>query len=208
MTDLFPRTFETERLRFERLHPETLDALELYPFAAVEDGIEDATQYMTWDPHAHPKETIEFVRSVGDANDANDGGTYALYPKDGERGAGEFAGNAGMHPDWDARTVTLGIWLRKPFWGRGYSGERADAFVELAFDRLDAELVAVVAAHGNDRSRRAIGKYVDRWGGSHEGRFRHLHAQGDGPRDSHRYAITRADYETADVDVDLAVADE
>jgi ribosomal-protein-alanine N-acetyltransferase len=208
VTDLFPRTFETERLRFERIHPETLDALDVYPFASTEDGIEDATQYMTWDPHAHPKETLEFVRGVGDANDASDGGTYALYPTDGERGAGEFAGNAGMHPDWGTRTVTLGIWLRKPFWGRGYSGERADAFVELAFDRLDAELVAVVAAHDNDRSRRAIEKYVDRWGGSHEGRFRRLHTQDGGPRDSHRYAITRADYETAAVDVDLAVVDE
>ena len=37
--------------------------------------------------------------------------------------------------DWNRRTATLGTWLRKPFWGQGYSGERAARMLELAFDR-------------------------------------------------------------------------
>jgi RimJ/RimL family protein N-acetyltransferase len=225
VTDLFPRVFETDRLRFERIDPGTVDALDVYPYVSSEDGIEDATQHMTWEPHAHPKETFEFLQTVSAANGAATDGTYALYPKDGEGGprearrapdgrAGEgretggYAGHAGLHPDWETRTVVFGIWLRKPFWGRGYSGERADAFVELAFDRLDVELAAITVDDDNDRSKRAIGKYVDRWGGQHDGYFRNITVGGDAPRGSHRYTITRADYDAADVDVSLDVVDE
>jgi ribosomal-protein-alanine N-acetyltransferase len=208
MTDLFPRVFETERLRFERIHPETLDAHDVYPYVSSEDGIEDATQYMTWDPHSHPKETMEFVRGVGDANDAADGGTYAMYPTGGEPRAGEYAGNAGMHARWETNTLGFGIWLRKPFWGRGYSGERADAFVDLAFDRLDVDQVAVAVVDENERSKRAIEKYVDRWGGSHDGYFRHLQSHGGEPASVHDYSIHRRDYESADVDVTLDVVED
>lgn len=208
MTELFPRVFETERLRFERIHPETLDARELYPYVSSESGIADATRFMTWDPHPHPKETMEYVQHVGDANDAAESGNYSLYPTEGEPDAGEFAGNAGLGVDWDCRTAELGIWLRKPFWGRGYSGERADAFVELAFARLDLELVAVTVVDENDRSISAIEKYVDRWGGSHDGHFRHLRPHGDDPASLHRYTISRADYDAADVDVALDVLEE
>jgi|AntDeeMetagen285_2_1112576.scaffolds.fasta_scaffold04067_3 RimJ/RimL family protein N-acetyltransferase len=222
MTDLFPETFETERLRFERIHPETLDARELYPYVSSEAGIADATQYMTWEPHAHPKETMEYVQHVGEANDAAEAGNYALYPKaetrrasnsragDGrgtaeESGSGEFAGNAGLSPDWDRRTAELGIWLRKSFWGRGYSGERADAFVELAFTRLGLDAVVVTVVDDNDRSVRAIEKYVERWGGQHDGHFRNLRPHGDDPVNLHQYSITRDDYDVADVDVTLDV---
>lgn len=207
MTDLFPETFETERLRFERISPETLDAKSLYPYVSSESGIADPTQYMTWDPHSHPGETMEYVQAVGEGNDAAETGNYALHPKDDESGCGEFAGNAGIGPDWDRRSAELGIWLRKPFWGRGYSGERADAFVELAFERLDLETVVVTVVDENDRSVRAIEKYVDRWGGSRDGYFRHLGMHGDGPASLHQYSITRDDYETADVDVDLIVVE-
>jgi RimJ/RimL family protein N-acetyltransferase len=208
MTALFPRVFETERLRFERIHPETLDARELYPYVREDSGIADATRFMTWDPHQHPKETMEYVQYTGEANDAAASGNYAVYPKRGEDGAGEFAGNAGLGADWERRSAELGIWLRKPFWGRGYSGERADAFVELAFDRLGLEVVTVTVVDDNDRSIRAIGKYVERWGGQHDGYFRHLRPHGDDPASLHRYTITRADYDAADVNVDLSIVDD
>ncbi|WP_323675684.1 GNAT family protein [Halorubellus sp. PRR65] len=208
MTELFPRVFETERLRFERIDPGTVDALDVYPYVSSEDGIEDATRYMTWEPHGHPKETFEFLRAVAAANDAATDGTYALYPKAGEPRAGAYAGHAGLHPDWENGTVTFGVWLRKPFWGRGYSGERADAFVELAFDRLDVELAAITVDDDNDRSKRAIEKYVNRWGGQHDGYFRNITVAGGTPRDSHRYTIARADYDAADVDVALTVVEE
>lgn len=93
--------------------------------------------------------------------------------------------------DWNRRTATLGTWLRKPFWGQGYSGERAARMLELAFDRLDLELVAVTHDPENDNSRRAIEKYVDRFGGRKEGRIRNDVVIDGQPHESIRYSIAR-----------------
>ncbi|WP_435333554.1 GNAT family N-acetyltransferase [Haloarchaeobius sp. TZWWS8] len=204
---LFPRTIETERLRFERAGPESVDALEVYPYYSSEDGIEDATRFMTWEPHSHPKETWEFIDHVGDAASAGESVAYAIYPKDGEQGAGEFAGTAGLHPNWDRRSTSFGIWLRKPFWGRGYSGERADAFVQVAFDRLGLEFVSVSVVDENTRSKRAIEKYVERWGGQHDGYFRNLQTHGDEPASVHRFTISRSQYESSEVDAAVSFHD-
>jgi ribosomal-protein-alanine N-acetyltransferase len=212
VTDLFPRVVRTERLRFERFRPSLLDALDrdaLYRYYATEDGIEDATAMMTWSPHAHPRETVE---TMGMLADAEGEAVYAVFPREdldadqdpegvdpSALDAADFAGTAGIHPDWERRLSGFGMWLRKPYWGRGYSGERADAFVELAFDRLDVEAVAVETYPSNEQSRRAIEKYVDRWGGSFQGAFRHLKAT-DGPQDVRRYVVDRADYDAATAD--------
>ncbi|WP_435359250.1 GNAT family N-acetyltransferase [Haloarchaeobius sp. DFWS5] len=208
MPDLFPAEIETERLRFERVSPDTLDAHEVYPYYSTEDGIEEATRYMTWEPHQHPKETFEFVQHMGEAAAKAEGAVYAVYPKAGEDGAGELAGTAGFHPNWEKRSTTFGIWLRKRFWGRGYSGERADAFVPIAFDRLDFDLVAVAVVDENTRSKRAIEKYVDSWGGQHDGYFRNLQVHGDRPVGVHRFTIAREQYEAAVAggrDIEVAV---
>jgi RimJ/RimL family protein N-acetyltransferase len=109
----------------------------------------------------------------------------------------ELAGTTNLDFDWDRRSAELGIWLRKPFWGRGYSGERAAALLELAFDRLDLELVGASHRAGNDRSRRAIGKYVERFGGQHDGVLRDFFPRDGEIGDLHRYVITREQYRSA-----------
>lgn len=53
-----------------------------------------------------------------------------IQPKEGEPNAGEIAGSGGLILDWETKTGYPAIWLRKPFWSRGYSGERADAMIE------------------------------------------------------------------------------
>jgi RimJ/RimL family protein N-acetyltransferase len=176
----FPRTIETERLRLDRLD-EATSALELYEHVkAGAPDIEDVTEYLTWGPHETPNETREFLERVTERWVNGESAEYAIVPREGEPGAGEFAGVGGMFLDWGRRTGTFGLWLRKPFWGRGYSAERATAFLALAFDRLDLDLVAVTHTVENDRSRQAIEKYVDRFGGRREGRFRSFETDPDG----------------------------
>jgi ribosomal-protein-alanine N-acetyltransferase len=212
VTDLFPRVVRTERLRFERFRPALLDALDreaLYHYYGSEDGVEDATAMMTWEPHSHLRETVE---TMGMLADVDGEAVYAVFPRDelddGQDPGGvdasaldatAFAGTAGIHPDWDRRLAGFGMWLRKPYWGRGYSGERADAFVPLVFERLDLDAVAVETYPANEQSRAAIEKYVDRWGGQFQGTFRAFKAV-DGPQTVRRYVVDRADYEGADVD--------
>lgn len=196
---MFPVVIETDRLRLERVSGERLDPFEMYEHAREgAPTVDEETEYLSWDPHATPGETFEFVERAEERWADREAAVYAVRPREPEDGAGEFAGTTELSVDWERRLGTLGVWLRKPFWGRGYSGERAAALLALAFERLDLELVAVEHLVGNENSRRAIEKYVEAHGGRHEGRLRNWHAGGDRPRDAHRYSVTRAEYHEAD----------
>lgn len=203
---LFPREMQSDRLRYRYVHPEAdhVDVREWYDYHREDaPGIEAATRYLTWDPHATPKETREFVERCGERFDDGEGVTYALYPRADERNeppddAGEFAGTAGLGIEWDRRVGKLGIWLREPFWGRGYSGERAARLMKLAFDGLDLEVVAVEHAVENEKSRRAVERYVERFGGRREGTVRNGVASEDGDVwDTVRYSVSRAEWRDA-----------
>ena len=195
MTALFPKTIVTDRLRLELVHPDTVDPFELYEHAGKGPDIDEITEYLTWDPHRTPKDSLDFIEHIGGRYDDAEGASYVIRPRDGESGAGDFAGDAGFGVDWDRRSMELGTWLRKPFWGRGYSGERAAAMMELAFDRLDLELVAVTAHVDNDQSNRAITKYVEAHGGRREGLLRNWQVLDGQPDDFYRYSVAREEWE-------------
>jgi len=206
MSDLFPERIETERLVLEPATTETVDPLALYEHTS-EDAphIDEITEHVTWDPHETPKETAAFLELVTDERAEGEGATYVIRPRPGEDGAGELAGLTGIGVDWDAKTATFGAWLRKPFWGRGYSGERAAALMDVAFDRLDLEAVVVCVHEGNEKSRKAVSRYVDAHGGRREGLLRNFEVNMDGSvADVHRFTVTAAEYRAATADGESA----
>lgn len=195
MADLFPERIETERLVLTPVHE--LDPIRYYEICSS-DGMDDVTEYVPWTPHDHPKETEEFLESRREAWDDGGSADYVIRPQDGEDGAGEIAGTCGLGIDWDRQVGTLGLWLRKRFWGRGYSGERAAALMAVAFDHLDLEVVAVTHQAGNEKSRRAIEKYIEAHGGRHEGLLRNYEPADlttGGAVDAHRYTVTQEEFE-------------
>jgi RimJ/RimL family protein N-acetyltransferase len=198
--ELFPSRVVTDRLVFEPLH-ESVDLDEFYRICSgrADDGdFTDVTRHVTWSPHEHPKETREFLDTVAERFETGDGGEYAIRPREGEDGAGEIAGVTGIGADWDRRLATFGTWLRRPFWGRGYSGERAAAFLEVAVEHLDLAVVEVSHEPANEQSRRAIEKYVEAHGGRREGRLRNYTAGRDGRiTDQVRYTVAREEYRRA-----------
>ena len=196
---MFPERILTDRLRFDR-HDAAVDALDLYERAGDgrSDTIDEECEFLSWRPHRHPKESHDTLGTFREQWEERETATYAVFPREGEDGAGAFAGNTGLGVDWDRRTGTLGIWLRKPFWGRGYSGERALALAELAFRRLDLDLLAVEAMPENGKSVRAIEKYVDRIGGRREGRLRNQVVPADGePQDLFRFSVSQDEWRDA-----------
>lgn len=191
---LFPTELESDRLRYEYLHPDAFDPMELYQYVSADaPHIDEITEYVTWDPYENPKEAFDWVENRGEAFESGEGVTYVIRPKDGDR-AGEFAGLTGLSVDWDCKRGGLGIWLRKPFWGRGYSGERAGRLLELAFDRLDLEIVTVSHDPENEQSKKAIQAYVDQYGGRKEGRLRNEIVMNGAPRDAVRYTISAEEW--------------
>ncbi|UPM43205.1 GNAT family N-acetyltransferase [Halocatena salina] len=191
---MFPETIETDRLVLDRLTMEHL--FECYEHASVDaPHIEEITRHLNWSPHRSLNETRTFIERQQEVWEDGEGATYVVYPQETEANAGEFGGTTGLGIDWKRRVGTLGLWLRKPLWGRGYSGERADALLELAFERLDLDLVTVSHHPDNDSSQRAIRKYVEAHGGRREGQLRnHLATQDGTVMDVVRYSIAQSEY--------------
>ncbi len=196
MTDLFPREIRTDRLRFVPLDHDSVDGIDLYEIHRS-PTMAETMRNLSQDPRETLRETWDALDHAETAWDDGNHAEYAVFPRDGEDGAGEFAGVAGLMPQWDRRVVYFGLWLRKPFWGRGYSGERAAAMMRVCFDTLDADLVSAGYVPGNEQSKRAIEKYVDRFGGQYDGHFRNWIPGDDGARDLHTYSVGREQWADA-----------
>ena len=196
MTDLFPDRIETERLVLEALTTHSMDVLELYELVRTgAPHIDEVTEYLTWSPHETPNETREFLQTVTEQREAGEQATYVVRPRDEDS---EIAGLTGMSVDWDRRTTTFGMWLRKPYWGRGYSGERAAALMDVAFERLDLDTVVVTVHRGNEKSKSAVSEYVEAHGGRREGLLRNFETdQDDTVHDVHRYSVAATEYRDA-----------
>lgn len=209
---VFPERVETERLRLDRLTRDRLHPLDGYEVwgASRSPTIEEETRYTLFEPHETPNDSREFLAEAASAFDDAEAATYAVLPTTDDPGDADveprvdglpFAGTAGLHVEWDRRRADLGIHLRRPFWGRGYSGERAAALLDLAFDRLDLDVVVVSHLPENEASRRAVERYVDRFGGRRAGRLRNevVDATGD-VHDVVRYSIAADEWRAAVAD--------
>lgn len=195
MNDLFPEELETERLRIERFCRENVDLTEAYRHFGDRETIEEEIEYLTWNRHETVKETYDLLVETEEQWAEGAKAMYVLRPKTPEEDAGTFAGITGLEFDWDRRTAISGIWLRKPFWGRGYTLEHGRPLFELAFDRLDLELVTSGTIDGNEKARRAIEKRMEKYGGQYDGILRNWIPTDDGVKDLHRYTITKEQFE-------------
>jgi len=65
--------------------------------------------------------------------------------------------------------------------------------MELAFERLNLGVVTASHADDNERSRRAIEKYIDEYGGQHDGINRSAPKEGE-IETYHQYSVTKTEY--------------
>lgn len=187
---MFPEAIETERLRLVRFSRDRVDLETVHEALSRDDDTERELAHVTKTPDDTLKETWDRFVAAEENWESGEKARYAVYPREGEDGNGEFAGMAALTPHWDRRSARFSLVLKRRFWGRGYAGERAIAFMALAFDRLDLDLVSTGYFEGNENSRTAIEKYVDRVGGQYEGRLRNWVPDGDDVLDLHRYTVT------------------
>ncbi|MEF8800964.1 MAG: GNAT family protein [Halolamina sp.] len=208
---MLPEIVETERLRLEPRTPEYVDPLAAYEHCKEgAPNIDEVTEHVPWSPHKHPKETLAFLERGVEMREDHEAAEFVVRPKQGEHGAGEIAGFTGVDLDWERDAAELGCWFRKPFWGRGYSGERALALAELALEALDFEILTVRHHVDNENSERAIERYIDRMGGRREGVLRNVGLESidnGGGVDGVRYTVSQAEYREADPDHEVTFRD-
>ncbi|WP_224449197.1 GNAT family N-acetyltransferase [Haloprofundus salilacus] len=207
---MFPETVETERLRLERLGPDTVDVHDFYAVMSAAE-MDEVTRHHTQTRHETPKESADYLDEKAEQWENGEAAQYVVRPQADEDGAGKFAGVTGLGFQWEKRTAIMGLWLRPRFWGRGYSGERAAALLELAFAELDLELASPEHTPENEQSKRAIEKYVGRFGGRYEGILRNwvpaeMTTTGEA-WNLHRYSISREEWRAADDDETVETPD-
>lgn len=104
-----------------------------------------------WPPHRSPQESLQIIRTVLTGREC-----YALCLKETGEPIGSIELKLRGHTDMTDREdeCELGYWLGKPFWGRGYMPEAAEALLCRAFTQLDMTAVWCGYYDGNEKSRR------------------------------------------------------
>lgn len=194
---MFPEEIQTSRLTLQRLSTNNVDLKRYHQVCSVnEPEIEKVTKHIPgFDPHRTLKQTKEFIEHAEEKWESGEKAEYIIRPQESEPNGGEIAGGARLSVKWEKQVGDLGIWLRKPFWGRGYSSERAVALMDMAFNQLNLQVVQAICVNDNKKSKKAVEKYMQNQGGKHEGVLRNWMVDSDGtPLDCHRFTITKEEF--------------
>jgi len=104
-------------------------------------------------PHPYPPgAALAWIATHGSASAAGSEYTYAITEHDGL-----VVGSIGLRPLRGERE-TIGYWIGRPYWGRGYATAAAQAVIALAFELLDLELVTASHVARNAASGRVMEK--------------------------------------------------
>ena len=140
---------ETERLWLR--WPRASDVARIADYA----GDRDLAEMTALIPHPYPPgAAAEFVLTSRAANLAGRQATLVLTPK---HRPNEILGCVGLVESGE-RLATLGFWLGKPFWRRGYMTEAVCGLVELAMRAVELDAVIANARPDNLASRRVLEK--------------------------------------------------
>lgn len=192
---IFPEEIETERLILRRLCRDNYDIYEIHEHYEPDDSDQSSFADINVSPHTSIKETHELLVDAEEQWSAGDLASYILHLKSsGSDEQGAIIGGTALNPDWDRRSATMGIRLDPQYWGHGYSGERAEALLDLSFNRLDLELVAAEHIRGNTKAKRSIEKYVEKFGGQFDGTIRNGVVKDGEPKDKDRYTISKTEF--------------
>lgn len=191
---LLPTEIRTGRLRLVPRTAEHVDPVEFYA-ACSGEAMDEVTEYMPWEPHETPKESVDALERTRERFDAGEAAEYVVHVREDDA----IAGGATFDLEWERRRAGLGFWLRKRYWGRGYSAERAFALAELAFERLNLDALSVGHVVPNENSEAAVSRYVERMGGRHEGVVRNAVPFPDGEvLDEVRYSVRQTEWAGSD----------
>jgi ribosomal-protein-serine acetyltransferase len=121
-------------------------------FAITDASRDHLRPWMPWiGAVASPGDTREFIRSVVDQRQRNDGYQCAI------RVDGAMAGIVGHHRiDWPNRLTSIGYWLAADHQGKGIMTRCCSALIDFAFEELALNRVEISAAVENRRSLAVI----------------------------------------------------
>ena len=177
---LFPE-IETERLLLRKV--ELTDANDM--FSVTKD--DEVARFLAWSAHQSIIETNEFIKSFIHGYKTGECFRWAIALKSSNR----FIGLINLKPAFSQNRVSLGYWLGRSFWNKGYATEAVKAVICLLFDKLNVNRIE--AEHFIENP--ASGRVMEKAGMEYEGLLRQYILGKEGKyHDCKIYAITQDKY--------------
>lgn len=135
----------TKRLILRKWNAE--DAESLFEYAKDPD----VGPIAGWPPHKNVEESLDVIKNV-----FNGAECYCICEKGSNKAIGAVELKLNGHTDMTEKDdeCELGYWLGKPFWGRGYMPEAAQALIERGFEKLQMTTIWCGYYDGNTKSKR------------------------------------------------------
>lgn len=135
----------TKRLILRKWNAE--DAESLFEYAKDPD----VGPIAGWPPHKNVEESLDVIKNV-----FNGAECYCICEKGSNKAIGAVELKLNGHTDMTDKDdeCELGYWLGKPFWGRGYMPEAAQALIERGFEKLQMTTIWCGYYDGNIKSKR------------------------------------------------------
>lgn len=191
-TGRFPNHIETDSFVLRPLTEfENVSRRELFEIYEENEGTDSYFDTRVGLPTNYD-EFCDFLSNLEKAANQGEDFFYAIYSPESM----EFMGQATIEDvDWDLKRCSIGIWLRKEFWGYGVSQKRAEALLYTIFDDLGLELVEIRVVPENENSIKAVEKYLSEFGGQFNGVQRRATFTPEGePHDLAMYSITQEEF--------------
>lgn len=190
--DIIPSKIITERMVLEAINYDNCNPRDIYDlYSSVS---EEESQYVTFNSYDSRIEAKEFIDHAVERFNEGSGANYMINipSKQYEK---PFIGTASFDPDWEKSIAESGVFLFKQFWENGYSTERGEAMIELAFNEMDFDYWISKCDPRNKGSIGAIENYVVDNGGERVGVLPNWVVLNDEYTDILYFKLAREDYE-------------
>lgn len=171
---------ETERLLFRQHIPADMDA-----YCDMEQDA-DVRRYVGGAPRTREDAERRFQNGLKPVGDKL--AMWATIFKTENK----YIGRCGLYPHFNndgvaiAGEASLGLYIARAYWGRGFATEAGRAFVTFGFEELNINRIVTLIEVGNDASVHVIEKIGFR-----------LAAKEEGHRSFYHYEIIRSMYQNA-----------
>ncbi len=157
-------------------------------FTAVRESINEVVPWMAWcHPDYQRVETAEWVRSTEQAWANDTEYAFAIF----DRASGAVLGTCGLNAvDRLNRWANLGYWVRTTATGRGVATRAATLIAAFGFRELGLDRGEILAATGNEPSRRVAGNV----GAVREGVLRRRLRVGEASHDAVVFSLIRDEW--------------
>ncbi len=176
-------TITTQRLRLRPLTPDDAPSVQRYV------GDREIAMNTLRIPHPYPEGAA--AEWIGKQQQEFDEGRVVGFAIE-QLVDGELAGAIGLELCPEHRRAEMGYWIGKPYWGKGYATEAAQAVLAYGFDELGLNRICAHSFERNPASRRVLEKI----GMTREGAARQHIVKWGEALDIGFYAMLRSEYST------------